>query len=65
MSYPAVLHCKQCPHCGTNLVAAEVLLPHTCEIGAFHSRLLGVRENDKIVSWQCPDCMKEVGTLQQ
>jgi predicted RNA-binding Zn-ribbon protein involved in translation (DUF1610 family) len=64
MPYPTILHRKQCPHCGTNLVAAEMLLPHTCEPGAFHSRLLGILENSKVVSWQCPDCMKELGTRQ-
>jgi hypothetical protein len=48
---------RQCPHCGTNLVDAEFLIPHTCEPGAFHSRLLGVRNPGcDLTGWKCPDC---------
>jgi hypothetical protein len=60
MPYPTILHCKQCPHCCTNLIASEMLLPDTCEPGAFHSRLLGCLEDNKIVSWKCPDCLQDV-----
>jgi hypothetical protein len=48
---------RQCPHCETNLVDAELLLAHTCEPGAFHSRLLGVRDpGGDVTGWKCPDC---------
>ena len=48
---------RQCSHCGTNLVDADLLLAHTCEPGAFHSRLLGVRDpGGNVAGWKCPDC---------
>lgn len=56
MSIPTLL-LRQCPHCGTNLVDAELLIPHTCEPGVFHSRLLGVRDpSGDVAGWKCPDC---------
>jgi len=56
MSYPEILRLRNCPDCGTNLVAAEVLLPETCEPGAFHSRLLGILNDGAVTGWKCPDC---------
>lgn len=51
---------KTCPACKVNLVDAEIseALKHTCETGAFHSRLLGGRNPDtwKMEYWKCPDC---------
>lgn len=53
-------HWRVCPACKTSLVDAEISdsLKHTCEIGAFHSRLLGGRNPDtwEIEYWKCPDC---------
>lgn len=61
MVYPCALQTKQCPHCGSNLVDSELLLPETCEPGAFHSRLLGVLTPDnKVAGWKCPDCLSLV-----
>lgn len=38
---------RNCPKCGVNLVDAEIseALKHTCEPEAFHSRLLGDRDD--------------------
>jgi phage FluMu protein Com len=51
---------RNCPSCNCNLVDAEIsdALKHTCESGAFHSRLLGSRNPDtqEIEYWKCPDC---------
>lgn len=51
---------RNCPSCKSNLVDAEISDPlkHTCEPGAFHSRLLGGINLDtlEIQYWKCPDC---------
>lgn len=51
---------RSCPACDANLVDAEIsdYLKHTCEVGAFHSKMLGGRnpETNEIVYWKCPDC---------
>lgn len=51
---------RTCPACQTSLVDAEIsnTLQHTCEKGAFHSRMLGGKnpETLQIEYWKCPDC---------
>jgi phage FluMu protein Com len=51
---------RNCPSCKTNLVDDEILesLKHTCEPGAFHSKLLGGRNKEtwKMEYWKCPEC---------
>lgn len=51
---------KTCPACKVNLVDEEISseIKPFCEIGSFHSRLLGGRnlETNEIEYWKCPDC---------
>ena len=51
---------RNCPSCNCNLVDAEISdeLKHTCEPGAFYSRMLGGvnPETNKLEYWKCPDC---------
>lgn len=67
---------RNCPKCGVSLVDAEIseTLKFTCEPGAFHSSLLGIRDKQtwEIKHWKCPECEKmfsvedtgETGTIQ-
>ena len=51
---------KNCPSCKSSLVDAEISddLKFSCEFGAFHSKLLGGRNQEtwNIEYWKCPDC---------
>ncbi len=51
---------RNCPSCNASLVDAEIsdALKHTCEPGAFHSKLLGGRNPDtwEMEYWKCPEC---------
>lgn len=51
---------RNCPSCKCTLVDAEISesLKHTCEPGAFHSKLLGGRnpETWEMEYWKCSEC---------
>lgn len=53
---------RTCPSCKCSLVDDEIseLIKPFCEIGAFHSKLLGGRNLDtyEIEYWKCPECKK-------
>lgn len=54
------LELRDCPLCRVSWVGGEVSAPikQFCEPGAFHSRLLGLRDpkSGSLSYWQCPDC---------
>lgn len=51
---------RHCPACRCTLVGDEISDPirPMCELGAFHSRLLGGRNDEtwEMEYWKCPDC---------
>ena len=51
---------RTCPNCKNSLVDAQIsnLIMPFCERGAFHSKLLGIRntETNQIEYWKCPEC---------
>lgn len=54
------LQWRECPVCRISWIDAEISeqIARFCEPGAFHSRLLGGRneETGEIELWKCPDC---------
>lgn len=55
-----ILHERNCPSCGCNLVDDEISGPMKkfCEKNAFHSKLIGGRDPEtwQIQYWKCPEC---------